>query len=292
MREPLHLIWLGDGFRQDVVDRAAAMNPDREVMVHRDDSELHPTWRATYDAYAKSPQLKSDLLRLSVLRKYGGFYHDCDVTLLAPATVIADGWSTLTIPTYCHSVFMPGDVLYCPKTWQYWWAVDGYVERYASDMPLYSAFMNQLFLQLPEGSCQPVVDCDLYPSNSHMATGRALMWRGFSLGEAAASSPAPPHGPGAELKTLLAGWPLRITSAPNCPCNAYARKMDEWGPDACERRLPEILDWLESQAKARKLAFVRLAAEQVVRLAIRRARKSALRLDRQGHKPIKESPHG
>lgn len=292
MREPLHLIWLGDGFRQEVVERAVATNPDREVMVHRDDSELHPSWRGTYDVYAKSPQLKSDLLRLSVLRKYGGFYHDFDVTLLAPATVIADGWDTLTVPTYCHTVFMPGDVLYCPQGWSHWGAVDAYVESYASHSPAYAAFMNDLFMRLPEGSYRPVVDCELYPSNSRRATGRSLMWRGFSLSGSGAEVPPVAGGPGTELKRLLAGWPLYITAAPNCPCNAYSRMMDGWGADGCEARMQEILDWLESQARSRKLLFARIAAEQVVRLAIRRARKSALRASLEGHKPNEESSRG
>ena len=85
--------------------------------------------------------------------------------------------------------------------------------------------------------------------------------------------PAPKSGgPGTELKGLLKDW-LGIVASPNCSCNARARQMDAWGPDECERRLPEIVGWLEEQAKARSLPFVRFAAEQAVKLAIRRARK-------------------
>ena len=91
---------------------------------------------------------------------------------------------------------------------------------------------------------------------------------------AAVVKPAPTSGPGTELKGLLKTW-LGIVATPNCSCNARARQMDEWGPDVCEQRLPEIVGWLEEQAKARKLPFVRFAAEQAVKLAIRRARKKA-----------------
>lgn len=84
----------------------------------------------------------------------------------------------------------------------------------------------------------------------------------------------PPSGPGTELKALLKDW-LGIQASPNCSCNARARQMDEWGPDLCEENLPTIVGWLEEQAKARKLPFVRFAAEQAVKLAIRRARKKA-----------------
>lgn len=87
--------------------------------------------------------------------------------------------------------------------------------------------------------------------------------------------PTPPaSGPGAELKKLLARW-LGIHAQPNCTCNAHAAQMDEWGPDECERRLDEIVGWLEEQARGRGLPFVRFAAQQVVKLAIRRARAAA-----------------
>lgn len=91
--------------------------------------------------------------------------------------------------------------------------------------------------------------------------------------DAIAVAAPPAHGPGTELKKLLQ-W-IGITSSPTCSCNARARQMDEWGPDECEKRLPEIVGWLEEQAKARKLPFVRFGAEQAVKLAIRRARKAA-----------------
>lgn len=91
-----------------------------------------------------------------------------------------------------------------------------------------------------------------------------------------AHSPAttPTSGPGTELKALLKDW-LGIQASPNCSCNARAKQMDEWGPDLCEQNLSTIVGWLEEQAKARKLPFVRFAAEQAVKLAIRRARKKA-----------------
>jgi hypothetical protein len=88
--------------------------------------------------------------------------------------------------------------------------------------------------------------------------------------------PPAPSGPGTELKALLKDW-LGIQASPNCSCNARARQMDEWGPDLCEQNLPTIVDWLGEQAAARKLPFVRFAAEQAVKLAIRRARKKAAR---------------
>lgn len=101
---------------------------------------------------------------------------------------------------------------------------------------------------------------------------------GFLRPHKARSTPPPPTaaGPGTELKALLKDW-LGIQASPNCSCNARAKQMDEWGPDLCEQNLPTIVGWLEEQATARKLPFVRFAAEQAVKLAIRRARKKAAR---------------
>lgn len=80
-------------------------------------------------------------------------------------------------------------------------------------------------------------------------------------------------GPGAELKKLLGM--IGITATSTCSCNAHAVQMDAWGADECERRLDEIVGWLEGEARGRHLLFSATVARQVVRLAIRRARKAA-----------------
>lgn len=82
-----------------------------------------------------------------------------------------------------------------------------------------------------------------------------------------------PSGPGTELKKLLRL--VGITATPTCPCNARAAQMDAWGPDECETRLDEIVDWLREEAGRRRLPFSATVARQVVLLAIRRARKAA-----------------
>ena len=96
-------------------------------------------------------------------------------------------------------------------------------------------------------------------------------------------SPAPGFGPGTELKRLLSS--LGIQAKPNCSCNAKAQLMDVMEaqePGWCEANIPTILGWLEEQAKSRKLPFVRFAAEQAVKLAIRRARKKATKRKPEG----------
>jgi hypothetical protein len=90
-----------------------------------------------------------------------------------------------------------------------------------------------------------------------------------------AAPPAPTHGPGTELKKLLAR--IGITSTPSCSCNARARAMDEneaREPGWCEANLDEIVGWLREEATKRGLPFVDLAGRMLVRRAIGNARKA------------------
>jgi hypothetical protein len=90
------------------------------------------------------------------------------------------------------------------------------------------------------------------------------------------ATPAPPgHGPGTELKKLLAGWPFYITSSPDCSCNRVAAEMDSWGADVCEE--PEKQDYIlaamRENAEKRGLPFIDAAGRFLIRRAIKNARK-------------------
>jgi hypothetical protein len=95
------------------------------------------------------------------------------------------------------------------------------------------------------------------------------------------SPPLPPasHGPGTELKALLAGWPFYIVSSPTCKCNARARYMDEKGCDWCEspEGMDEIMGFLREAAEERGLPFLDVAGRMLVRRAIANARKAEAR---------------
>lgn len=82
-----------------------------------------------------------------------------------------------------------------------------------------------------------------------------------------------PTGPGTELKALLSK--IGIKSSPTCSCNKRAKIMDEKGCAWCEENIQEIVGWLKEEHAKRKsiIPFIPLAVEQVVKLAIRRARK-------------------
>jgi hypothetical protein len=90
--------------------------------------------------------------------------------------------------------------------------------------------------------------------------------------------PAPPSGPGTELKKLLKR--VGITASPTCSCNARARKMDEEEakePGWCEAHLDEIVGWLREEASKRGLPFLDAAGRVLVKRAISNARKAEAR---------------
>jgi hypothetical protein len=86
----------------------------------------------------------------------------------------------------------------------------------------------------------------------------------------------PGNGPGTELKKLLAGWPFRIVSTPDCKCNRRAAHMDGQGCDWCESEegMAEIMGFLQESAAERGLPFVDALARLLVRRAISNARKA------------------
>jgi hypothetical protein len=97
-------------------------------------------------------------------------------------------------------------------------------------------------------------------------------------------SPPPSHGPGTELKVLLAGWPFYIVSSPTCKCNARARYMDEKGCDWCAGKegMAEIMGFLREAAEERGLPFLDLPARLLVRRAIHNARRKESVADAEG----------
>ena len=83
----------------------------------------------------------------------------------------------------------------------------------------------------------------------------------------------PPFGPGSELKKLLSK--IGIKANAGCKCSDRARHIDYMEsiePGWTERNIENIIDWMQEEAKKRKLPFVRAGAKVLVKLAIRRAK--------------------
>jgi hypothetical protein len=95
---------------------------------------------------------------------------------------------------------------------------------------------------------------------------------GFVLPQPEPATPS--HGPGTEVKALLAK--IGITASPDCKCNsraAYMDKMEADEPGWCEGNIDEIVGWLRESAAERGLPFVDIAGRVLVRRAIANARR-------------------
>lgn len=80
-------------------------------------------------------------------------------------------------------------------------------------------------------------------------------------------------GAGTHLKRLLAK--LGITETAGCGCKNHAATMDRMGADWCEENLDTIVGWLREAAEKQGRLFLEWPARQLVKIAIRRARRFA-----------------
>jgi len=268
---PLHMIWLGKGLDdQKVID--ARLHCD-DVRLYTDDLELMPQWREAYDTCTATVQSKSDLLRLSVLRKYGGLYVDFDVSIFAVPEIITEGWDSLSVCSVGEAFVMNGDVIYCPLHYPHWALVDSLIDAFAANKQRnHMQFGNELFLQLffKHRALSPIM------LGAEMVRDGVTVMRRFNATPQMATSamPATPAvpGPGAHLTTLLGR--LGLSETPGCKCKSYAAQMDRWGVDGCTDRILEIVGWLRTEAESRGLYFVDFAGRILVNRAIANARRS------------------
>jgi hypothetical protein len=76
---------------------------------------------------------------------------------------------------------------------------------------------------------------------------------------------AGPCGPGCQLRRTCAWFGLKDDGS--CGCDAFAAKMDAWGP-ACWQHMEEIVNHLREAAAKRGLPFIATAARIAVARAI------------------------
>ncbi|WP_425618024.1 hypothetical protein NA78x_001717 [Anatilimnocola sp. NA78] len=55
--------------------------------------------------------------------------------------------------------------------------------------------------------------------------------------------PAPDHGPGTELKKLLAS--VGLTDFSGCGCASKIAQMNRWGVEGCRQHIDQICGWIE-----------------------------------------------
>ena len=80
------------------------------------------------------------------------------------------------------------------------------------------------------------------------------------------------NGVGTELKRLLKKF--GIAPKGNCKCNSRMVAMNKRGISWCENNIDKITDWLQEEAKKRKMPFARIVGKKLIMLAISRAKKT------------------
>lgn len=78
-------------------------------------------------------------------------------------------------------------------------------------------------------------------------------------------------GVGTELKRFLSNFGIKTT--PNCRCTSRAIEMNFQGVEWCKNNRELIVDWLEEEAKARNLPFLRFFGHKALDIAIKRTEK-------------------
>ena len=81
-----------------------------------------------------------------------------------------------------------------------------------------------------------------------------------------------PFGPGTMLSSTLES--VGIKASPNCGCKRKALIMNVNGNEWCESNIETITDWLEEEAKKRKLPFIKAAGRLLIKRAIYMSKKA------------------
>ena len=157
-------------------------------MLHTDETLLPPAWQKAYRRFCVAPQMKSDFLRFSALRRYGGIYFDVDVTIRVSidsvVAAIGDGFCAVTLDP---RPFIGSDILTCPLNWSGWSAVDDYIEKAsAMDAVPFLHFAHSMLVMLARARlCRILPGGRLFPSRRQDYSPHSLVCRGFecSAGE-------------------------------------------------------------------------------------------------------------
>lgn len=83
----IHFIWLGSPlpvWAKENIDSFKKHNPTWTFILWTDDKELLPEYREQWNRCKPNSSQQGDLLRLSILQKYSGWYSDVDCRCFAP----------------------------------------------------------------------------------------------------------------------------------------------------------------------------------------------------------------
>lgn len=133
MTKLIHFVWIGDITQkvEDTIERYRQLNPDYEIRLHTDDSELLDIYRHNWDHYAPVPSMKSDLIRFSVLQKYGGWYFDIDCIPFVPLDIIIEEYQLDGTKLFLtrKGPFINGDILSIEPGFVGWPRINQYLQE-------------------------------------------------------------------------------------------------------------------------------------------------------------------
>lgn len=172
----IHFIWVGESplpdYGRHCLEWFKQLNPDYDVRLHGEEVLL-PEYERYYEV---APQLcsKSDILRLSVLKKYGGFYFDCDFVPLRPMSDLTDKydmskWIFLTRqtedPRWDQSKVIANGAIGIHQDSPAWEVIERYLKEASSKKPIRTMFgpsmMTRLVREYKE-KCTVAVNRDFY----------------------------------------------------------------------------------------------------------------------------------
>jgi hypothetical protein len=81
----------------------------------------------------------------------------------------------------------------------------------------------------------------------------------------------PQYGAGTELEKIFSR--LNIPTTGKCGCKRLKRRMDNKGTEWCEHNIKYIVRRIHRNAKTMRLPFNRFIVTQLVKMAIRKAKK-------------------
>lgn len=179
----VHTAWLGTPSQDALacLSRLQKLDRDCEVRHYTDGSEVWPDWQSTFDSLKNNPRMQSDLLRHSLLRKYGGLWLDLDVTLtVSPKTLVSD-WDNYTVLRLIpRSPWAATDIIYATLGWSGWSFVDEYVFSVDTSKRLsHLAFAHDMISWASRAGAPVCVldDSRLYPCRKMDVTSDALALR-------------------------------------------------------------------------------------------------------------------
>jgi len=148
----IHFIWFGPmlDWVTENIGRFEALNPEHEIILHRNADELMPDYEEAY-AHCVNISAQSDLVRLSIMEKYGGWYFDTDIFALRPLAEIElayDIGDWLFAPSSSGEDDVDIPIMAASKTCEIWPYVHDFIAKAELPQENFWYFANTMMTQI------------------------------------------------------------------------------------------------------------------------------------------------